>query len=336
MDQYIYSDEAISDASTERRIAEALAAAGAASRPFDCILVDDTSRLTRNLADALSFYERLTFAGVRVVAVSQGVDSESSQAELLIGVHGLIGAVYWRELGQKTHRGMQGLALRGFHTGGRCFGYESVKLEGSIARLEIDRAEAEIINRIYRLNAESHLLDTTNRAYANAEGVRAAVAKRAIQSLLVRVFCPTHPAKHSLYRKNNLEQAPQDSRTRNRQTSVQVAATDGMGDIRAAIGTLRRYRRPGDSKFPTRLQGPGRSRRFRIRPSDRRSRRTCRGTARCRSTRGSLARAQREYRFDCGTLRKATRSFTYQKWASPREYRLRRPSNPYSGRASMN
>jgi hypothetical protein len=51
------------------------------------------------------------FAGVRVVAVSQGVDSDSSQAELLVGVPGLIDAVYWRELGQKTQRGMQGLAL---------------------------------------------------------------------------------------------------------------------------------------------------------------------------------------------------------------------------------
>jgi DNA invertase Pin-like site-specific DNA recombinase len=80
---------------------------------FDCILIDDTSRLTRKLADALNLYEKLTFAGVRLVAVSQGVDSDSSQAELLINVHGLIDAVYWRELGQKTHRGMQGLALRG-------------------------------------------------------------------------------------------------------------------------------------------------------------------------------------------------------------------------------
>ena len=63
------------------------------------------------------------------MAVSQGVDTENPQAELLIGVYGLIDAVYWRELGQKTHRGMQGLALRGLHTGGRCFGYTSVKSE---------------------------------------------------------------------------------------------------------------------------------------------------------------------------------------------------------------
>jgi site-specific DNA recombinase len=109
LDQHIYSDEAVSGASTEREgLQKLLSAASAPSRPFDCILIDDTSHLTRKLADALNLYERLTFAGVRLVAVSQGVDSESSQAELLIGVHGLIDAVYWRELGQKLTEGCRG------------------------------------------------------------------------------------------------------------------------------------------------------------------------------------------------------------------------------------
>lgn len=174
LDRHIYSDEAICGASTEREgLQNLLAAAASRSRPFDCILIDDTSRLTRKLADALNLYERLTFAGVRLVAVSQGVDSESSQAELLIGVHGLIDAVYWRELGQKTHRGMQGLALRGLHTGGRRFGYKSVRLEDSGARLEIDRAQAEIINRIYRLYAESGYSMKRIAHTLNAEGVLA-------------------------------------------------------------------------------------------------------------------------------------------------------------------
>ena len=123
LEDCIYSDEAIAATSMAREgLQRLLAAASAPDRTFDCILIDDTSRLTRKLADALNLYEKLTFAGVRLVAVSQGVDSDSSQAELLIGVHGLIDAVYWRELAQKTHRGMQGQALRGLHTGGRCFG----------------------------------------------------------------------------------------------------------------------------------------------------------------------------------------------------------------------
>jgi site-specific DNA recombinase len=94
LDDHLYSDEAICGDSTDRAgLHKLLAAATGPARPFDCILIDDTSRLTRKLADALNLYERLSFAGIRVVAVSQGVDSDSSQAEMLIGVHGLIDAV---------------------------------------------------------------------------------------------------------------------------------------------------------------------------------------------------------------------------------------------------
>jgi site-specific DNA recombinase len=172
LEQHIYSDEAIAATSMAREgLQRLLAAAAAPERAFDCILIDDTSRLTRKLADALNLYEKLTFAGVRLVAVSQGVDSDSSQAELLIGVHGLIDAVYWRELAQKTHRGMQGLALRGFHTGGRCFGYSSVKAADGSARLEVNPAEAEIIDRIYRLYTESGYSMKRIAHTLNAEGV---------------------------------------------------------------------------------------------------------------------------------------------------------------------
>jgi hypothetical protein len=63
--EHIYSDEAISGASTEREgLQRLIAAATDPARPFDCILIDDSSRLTRKLADALNLYERLTFAGI--------------------------------------------------------------------------------------------------------------------------------------------------------------------------------------------------------------------------------------------------------------------------------
>jgi site-specific DNA recombinase len=89
----------------------------------------------------------------------------------LIGVHGLIDAVYWRELAQKTHRGMQGLALRGFHTGGRCFGYTSVKEADGSAKLEVSPVEAQVINRIYSLYAESGYSMKRIAHTLNAEGV---------------------------------------------------------------------------------------------------------------------------------------------------------------------
>ena len=174
LDEHLYSDEAISGASTDRAgLQKLIAAATESARPFDCILIDDTSRLSRKLADALNLYERLSFAGIRVVAVSQGVDSDSSQAELLIGVHGLIDAVYWRQLGQETHRGMQGLALRGLHTGGRCFGYKSVKNAEGNTKLEVNGEQAEIVRRIFRLYAESGYSLKRIAHILNSEGVLA-------------------------------------------------------------------------------------------------------------------------------------------------------------------
>jgi DNA invertase Pin-like site-specific DNA recombinase len=147
-----------------------LAAAEQKARNFDAILIDDTSRLTRKLADALNLYERLTFAGIRLVAVSQGVDSDSSQAEILFGVHGLIDSVYSRELGLKTHRGMQGCALKANHTGGRVFGYRGVR-EVDGVKLEIVEGEAATIRRMFEMYSKGHSLKRI-ASLLNNEGVK--------------------------------------------------------------------------------------------------------------------------------------------------------------------
>src|SRR6266446_1570760 len=53
--KYVVADEAVSAASLAGRDAlnKLLEAAKMTPRPFDCILVDDTSRLARNIEDAL-------------------------------------------------------------------------------------------------------------------------------------------------------------------------------------------------------------------------------------------------------------------------------------------
>lgn len=176
-EEHIYRDEAMSGRSTERPGFQALmAAAIAVPREFDCILVDDTSRVSRHQADALRFYERLAFAGVRLVAVSQGVDTSSEQADLMLGVHGLIDSVYSKELGQKTHRGMAGAALRGTATGGRCFGYRTENGPPSPGesvgelRWAVHGPEAEVVRRMFELSAGGMSLKKIARML-NAEGV---------------------------------------------------------------------------------------------------------------------------------------------------------------------
>jgi site-specific DNA recombinase len=68
----VYSDQAISGVSTQRpELQRMLAAAFSAHRPFDVILVDDTSRISRSLSDAVQLFEKLRFAGLRVIALAR-------------------------------------------------------------------------------------------------------------------------------------------------------------------------------------------------------------------------------------------------------------------------
>jgi site-specific DNA recombinase len=94
-----------SDCSDRPDLIRMMEAAVTVPRAFDVVLVDDSSRLSRSLSDAMRILERLNFAGVRVIAVSQGIDSQNEQADVLVTVHGLMDSLYVKELAKKTHRG---------------------------------------------------------------------------------------------------------------------------------------------------------------------------------------------------------------------------------------
>src|SRR5436190_22599683 len=106
-DDHVYTDAAISGVSIEGRagLQALLTAACADDRPFDVILVDDSSRVSRDLPDALRILQRLKFAGVRVIYITQGIDSASETAEPLIAVHGIVDSLDLRDMAAKIKRG---------------------------------------------------------------------------------------------------------------------------------------------------------------------------------------------------------------------------------------
>ncbi len=72
LDGHVYTDEAISGATDDRAgLQRLLSVAQLEPRPFDVILVDDTSRLSRKLLDSLRIFEQLQFTGIRVVFVGR-------------------------------------------------------------------------------------------------------------------------------------------------------------------------------------------------------------------------------------------------------------------------
>ena len=162
LEEHVYVDEAVSGVGADRPgLGRLLNAALSAARPFDVILLDDSSRLARNTKDALTFFERLNFAGIRLIAVSQGIDSDNEQAHVLVTVHGMVDSLYVKELAKKTHRGLEGRVLRGQHTGGRCYGYDSVSVDDTTAKqLIINEKEAVVIRRIFEMSASGQSLKT--------------------------------------------------------------------------------------------------------------------------------------------------------------------------------
>jgi site-specific DNA recombinase len=189
LEEHVYTDEALSGVGSDRPgLGRLMDAALSPSRPFDIILLDDSSRLARNTKDALSIFEKLNFAGIRLIAVSQGIDSENEQAHVLVTVHGMVDSLYVKELAKKTHRGLEGLMLRGQHTGGRCFGYDSVPVSGTTGKqLVINESEAAVVRRIFEMSADGQSLKTIARTL-NSEHVpppRPRAGKR------YATWCPT-------------------------------------------------------------------------------------------------------------------------------------------------
>ena len=165
---HVYTDEGVSGISIEGRpgIQALLAAAQTTPRPFDVLLVDDSSRVARDLRDALLVMRLLKFAGIRTIYISQQIDSDNEQAETLLTVHGLVDGLYLQEMSKKIKRGLVGQLERGYHTGGRTYGYHTTSVydpsgkrdaNGPIMvgkQIAIDPEAAAIIRRIYDAYAD--------------------------------------------------------------------------------------------------------------------------------------------------------------------------------------
>jgi len=158
--------------------------AAAERREFDVLLVDDLSRLTRDSVEQERAIRRIEFAGVRLIALSDGYDSLSKSRKIHRQVKGIMNEVFLDDLAERVHRGSMGKALRGFWLGGKPHGYRlrpvldpSGKLDpyGNPARvgtmLEPDPAQAAVVREIFEAWAVQGLSAITIAAALNARGV---------------------------------------------------------------------------------------------------------------------------------------------------------------------
>jgi site-specific DNA recombinase len=144
-------------------------------RPFDLILVDDTSRFGRYLPDVLRESDRLAHYGVSLYFVSDRLDSLDEAFRFAYIIKGIGDEQYVRGLSQKVHRGQEGAIRRGYTAGGTSYGYRNKSIpdpehggRGATVRLlgverEIIPEEAEVIRRIMAMPATGIGFGTISR-----------------------------------------------------------------------------------------------------------------------------------------------------------------------------
>jgi DNA invertase Pin-like site-specific DNA recombinase len=144
-----HADAAISGATTVRPGYQALLAAIRQGQ-VDIVLAESLDRFSRDLEHVAAFHKLTIFAGVQIFTLAEGEISE-----LHVGLKGTMGALYLKDLAQKTHRGLEGRARQGFGTGRLAYGYRAIRQfgpDGEPVRglREVDDACAVVVRRIFR------------------------------------------------------------------------------------------------------------------------------------------------------------------------------------------
>src|ERR1700722_8485164 len=201
LDQFIRFDSAMSGQSLAGRdgLNELIRLAKTSPRPFDGILIDDTSRLGRYLPDVLKVSDVLENYGVFLHFAAQGLDSRNPGFRQVFILYGMMDEQYVFGLRDKVHRGQYGRVLKGYMPGGRCYGYENVPIEDPTRRGEYGRPavdgvkqkiipeQAAVVLRIFEMYAAGFSYSRVAKAL-NAEGV---LSPQRPRTGTVRAWCPS-------------------------------------------------------------------------------------------------------------------------------------------------
>jgi site-specific DNA recombinase len=147
----------------------------AIKRCFDTLLVYDLSRLSRG-TNTSTMIEELRFHGVRVISISDGIDSSQKGSKLQIGMKAMMNNSFLDQLKENVHRGLEGNALKGHNAGGRSFGYRHVphfsttkfdiygRAEVDFVTREVDEEQAKYIRQTFEWVAEGRAYNSIHRS----------------------------------------------------------------------------------------------------------------------------------------------------------------------------
>ena len=126
-----FVDEAISGTKRDRFGLNSLIAAAKAGQ-IHVLYFHSLSRLSRESVITLPLLKELVYKyDVRIISVSEGIDSNETSWELIAHIMSIVHEHYLKDLAANVLRGLEGRVLDGKSAGDFCFGYGSEPVPGS-------------------------------------------------------------------------------------------------------------------------------------------------------------------------------------------------------------
>lgn len=143
-----YADAAISGASRHNRPEYQRMMADLEAGKFDALIIENISRLTRDVEDSAFTMKRAEFHGVQIYPAN---DNGTPISADMANFQAMMAEMARKQGAQMIHRSMSGLVLGGKSAGGKSYGYQSKARRPNErgGQLEVVAGEAKIIREIF-------------------------------------------------------------------------------------------------------------------------------------------------------------------------------------------
>jgi site-specific DNA recombinase len=129
--EFEYSDSAVSGTKLHRDGLDAMLRDAEAGE-FKTLYFHSLSRLSRESVITMPMLKRLVYVyKVRIISVTEGVDSDTDNWEVIASIMSLLHERYIKELAENVFRGQEGAVLAGLCVGDYRFGFTSIPIPGS-------------------------------------------------------------------------------------------------------------------------------------------------------------------------------------------------------------
>jgi site-specific DNA recombinase len=248
-----FEDRGISAGTSERwGYQEMLKAARA--KLFDVIVVEDISRLWRNRSEYGQRSAEFEDIGVHIVTCV-GDDTRRDGYGLVLGIKQALAEHARKEISYRTRRGLEGKALAGGSTGGRCFGYRSAT--------EVDDAQAALVIWIFEQSAAGISVRTIAQAL-NERLERAPLGGIWRPSTISAILRNRRYLGEVIYGRTRVKTSAADSRRISREPqpqplvnridrNLQIVPAELYRRVQAQLKTACRTKRPDVSSSPARI-----------------------------------------------------------------------------------